>query len=217
MKKLKSKLGFTIAELVIAIVLVAGIAMILMPSLVADNERQVFATSLKKIYTDLQQTNQAVGLLMARGQITSGTSAIETLKKAAIKSMKLTAPKTYAGYLKGYDIDGATPATEFKYYEDDETRNNILILKNGVFLQFTDDYLLIDVNGRKQPNETGRDVYYLSVNQNAEDNSLIIAPFDYNDTYKCPEKNKKLGCADAKECKGCAKRVLEETGRIDWY
>ena len=104
MKKLKRKLGFTIAELVIATMLVAGIAMIMLPSLKSDNERQVFGTSLKKTMTELQQITQAVGMLEARGKISLAEGNIVTLQKTFPLIMKetTTTKKIYTSYLKNY-------------------------------------------------------------------------------------------------------------------
>lgn len=203
MKKLKLKTGFTIAELTIATLLIAGIAMILMPSLVADNERQVYATSLKKIYTDLQQTNQAIGLLTAKGEIQSGLSAISTFKTALSKTKKMVNISTYNGYLRGYNpqID---PEVSFSSAIPNE---DIFILKNGMFFFFdNDDNFIVDINGKKQPNITGKDIFYFRIDDNS------IAPLEDAD---CPAS--KSGCANPADCKGCAKRILEETGRIDYF
>lgn len=211
MKKLKLRTGFTIAELTIATLLIAGIAMIMMPSLRADNERQVYATSLKKIYTDLQQTNQAIGLLIAKGEMQSGLNAISAFKIALLKTKKMVNTSTYNGYLRGYkpQIDPAVSFSSAKPNED------IFILKNGMFLFFDkDNNFVIDINGKKQPNMTGKDIFYFTIEANSNlqgENFITINPLNSN----CPKG--KSSCTTPVNCKGCAKRILEETGRIDYF
>ena len=94
-----SKKGFTVTELIVAMILVAGIAMILMPTLVADNEKQVYATALKKMYAQLQQTNQAIGLLQAQGKLPQGGTTITTFKKAVEETMNLVPETKKSQYL----------------------------------------------------------------------------------------------------------------------
>ena len=158
MKKLKRKLGFTIAELVIATMLVAGIAMLMLPSLKSDNERQVFGTSLKKTMTELQQITQAVGMLEARGKVSLAEGDVVTLKKTFPEIMKEATKKTYKSYLKSYkpQLVNTVDFTDASTY--------IFIAKSGKFFYFDkDNNLIVDVNGKKQPNRTGKDIYYFSV------------------------------------------------------
>ncbi len=218
MKKLKSKKGFTIAELTIAMMLVAGIAMILMPTLVADNEKQVFATSLNKIYTQLQQTNQAIGLLKAQGKIQPGISAINMYKEAISLSMKTVANKKEQ-YLEGYYPK--LPAYSKMDFSTEKNTNSddIIILKNGVFIYFdAENNLIVDVNGRKQPNTTGQDIFYFTITESL-DGSTQITP--KGDDASCPSKkeNKDFCSSQPSSCDGCAFRILQGdgNGKIDYF
>ena len=70
---INKKKGFTIAEIVISLMLIAGIAMVLTPVIFSDTENQVLYTSLNKTYTLLQQVHQAEAMFEARGKIIGGS------------------------------------------------------------------------------------------------------------------------------------------------
>ena len=84
-----------------------------------------------------------------------------------------------------------------------------------IFLVFDkDNNFVIDINGRKQPNMTGKDIFYFTIEANSNlqgENFITINPLNSN----CPKE--KSSCTTPVNCKGCAKRILEETGRIDYF
>jgi len=228
MKKLKRKLGFTIAELVIATMLVAGIAMLMLPSLKSDNERQVFGTSLKKTMTELQQITQAVGMLEARGKVSLAEGDVVTLKKTFPEIMKEATKKTYKSYLKdykpqlvGYDKDNPLV---FVYNQAEISDNNIFISKSGKFFYFDEitdattgeitNNLIVDVNGKKQPNKTGKDIYYFSVGKTsmsvAESGTVASAIAYGNETLTIepwiPEGCQAECVSAAEDCINCIKK-----------
>jgi len=228
---MKSKKGFTIAELTLAMLLVAGIAMILMPSLVADNERQVFSTALQKTYAELQQTNQSVGLLTARGRIVPGQSAIATLQAAIPQTMKAIPANKQLDSLRGYRPN---TSPELVNTNGLVAGISLTVLKNGIFIFLDTDgnhlvdadgnpildrngeqvvehtgNLIIDINGKKQPNLVGKDIFYFTVTKDeTEGNAYLIEPFDGECAveWESPERQK-----------GCAKRIIDNNGRIDYY
>lgn len=208
MKNLKAKSGFTIAELLVAMMLIAGIAMIMMPTLMSDNERQIFATTLKKVYSQLQQTNQAIALLQTRGVISPVTTSA-SLSEAFFQTTKLASPSKATDLLEGYaivpDKNGISPSIPALS----------AVGKNGIFYFFDNatGIVVVDVNGRKAPNTIGRDIFYFyndAVNGTVE-------PYNVD----CPTKKEAKGyCSDNPEqCKGCAYRILvgAGNGKIDYY
>ncbi len=56
------KKGFTLAEVVVVLVVMAVVASILMPTLIANNEQRVMVTALKKNFADLQTLQDAINL-----------------------------------------------------------------------------------------------------------------------------------------------------------
>ena len=64
-----NKKGFTIAELVVALLLISCIAMILMPIVFNDSKKQVLMTALNKNYNTLLEIHQTIPMLQARGKI----------------------------------------------------------------------------------------------------------------------------------------------------
>lgn len=228
MKKMWSKKGFTLTELVVAMMLVAGIAMILMPSLVADNEKQVYATALKKVYAQLQQTYQAVGMLQARGQISQG-SMFYAYKDTLEKTTKIVPDNQKIKYLDAYS---AKP-DDCVVVKDVLKCPNGIVLKNGMFLFFDENvykvmnkadatkqeseyYIItVDVNGKKSPNTVGKDIFYFLIKKDIETGITKIVPRGE------PHDNDAYGVCSAEknDYTGCAYRILEGdgNGKIDYY
>ncbi len=262
MKTFEKKLGFTIAELTIAMMLVAAIAMIMMPTLMQNYEKQVFVTSLKKTYTMLEQTNQAVSLLKAQGRIQAGLSPKDSFKAALNATTKLATPANAARYLEEYDIKGVnyfgtgneqakllarqgclaqgTDSACLTYVNSmcngaadvDACKadaklmcGNCAVLKSGTFIFYeAPNTIIVDVNGRKNPNTVGKDVYYFSINDASiyvdngttyemDSNLMEVVPFVGG---SCPTSKGTSCSASPDACKGCAKNVLS-TNKIDYY
>jgi len=215
-----SKKGFTITELVVAMMLVSGIAMILMPSLVADNEKHVYATALKKLYAQLQQTNQAVGMLQARGQISQGNMLVaymDTLERTT----KIVPDNQKSKYLYSYS---AKPA-DCVAADGALACPNGIVLKNGMFLFFDNrvyvvgdptevEYYIItvDVNGKKKPNDVGKDIFYFLLKRDTATGITRIVP-------RGETNNDGVCSAEENDYTGCAYRILEGdgNGKIDYY
>ena len=191
MVKMKRK-AFTIAELMVAMIIIGAIGIILMPMIMSDNEKQVLKVSLEKTYASLKQSAQAISLLTARGKITPGISAQSKFYIAITetqKQMKLNAAKTYLGqyienYLKHLD----------DYHSDYDTT---VVLKNGIIIKcpnvnpapttprttissVTKHHVVVDVNGIKKPNVVGRDIYYFEVK---DANNGEVEDIDYSTRY----------------------------------
>jgi len=94
---------------------------------------------------------------------------------------------------------------------DKMAANNIFILKNGMYLLFdADKNIIVDVNGKKQPNTVGKDIYYFKIKEEsslAKDNVSFVlnASGDCDDNWGTPAAQI-----------GCAAKLLEK-GKIDWY
>ena len=219
MKKLKRKLGFTIAELVIATMLVAGIAMIMLPILQSNNERQIFTASLRKTITELQQINQAIGLLQARGEIGIEVDIIEVIPKV-MKLQKQKGTNSYKyTFVSGYTHPNDMPPRQFvdngNLSSSAGGTNDITwyVLKNGVYFFIYGDpgeqTILVDINGKKQPNRVGKDLYYFEFKFDDKVDRYTVEP--YNAVDSCQP-----GCPSSSKCSACAYWFFQNE-KITWF
>lgn len=189
MRNLKKK-AFTIAELVIAMMVVAAIGMILMPTLMADNEKQVLKVSLEKSYATLRQSAQAASLLAAQGKIVPGTASTAVFMSSIAQTQKLMRETKQDIYLANYE-----PVLIAE-------RGVTTVLKNSIIIMVDTSappYIVVDVNGTKQPNKVGRDIYYFTTDL-ADNGELIFNPVEYdtvnNNCNKDGTPDNNIGCAD---------------------
>ena len=189
MVKMKRK-AFTIAELMVAMIIIGAIGIILMPMIMSDNEKQVLKVSLEKTYASLKQSAQAISLLTARGKITPGTTAMAKMITAINESQKLMPDGKTDNYLSGYNLVGD---------------NKIAVLRNGIIITVETEtetgtetnYIIVDVNGIKKPNVVGRDIYYFEVKDaNNGEVSFEPAPYDGENCKKDGTEDNNIGCAD---------------------
>ena len=96
--------------------------------------------------------------------------------------MKTVPDSKYSEYLNCDNNNlcsyGPTLADGNQFVPDVAAFNNIRVLKNGIFLMTNtvDDteYIVVDVNGSKSPNEVGEDIFYFDVNFEIKDNDKIL-------------------------------------------
>jgi len=170
----KYNFGFTLAEVLITLVIIGVIAAITVPTLINKTNNQEYVSKLKKAYSTLSQaTNQ---IISEEGQATNWATSNERVyqlyKKHLInaKDCGRTGQGCFAGnynYLNG------------SYWRTfDEVGYGKLILADGVAVEFYSTpnpncdsvfednglrngcmEILVDINGAKKPNTAGRDYF----------------------------------------------------------
>ena len=184
MNIMRFKKAFTIAEIAVAMCVLGGIAALLMPVLYNDTEDKVLETALNKTYSTFQQTARSIGLLISRGRIAPGSTPTFTFFQALTETAKTIDDMNLSdvdgqnlaannnanvqskmdAYLAGYDPDNAVTG----------------IVPSGAFVMYdappgADEYIVIDVNGRKKPNVVGRDIFYFTV-ERSDSSSYSVRP-----------------------------------------
>ena len=215
------KKAFTITEIVVAMLVLGAIAMILTPALYNSTEERVTDAALNKTYSNFQQTARSVGLLISSGKLTpSSSSPAFTFFQALTETSKTISALDMTGNSDVVSVRTGSAANKVKatmdeyldgYNPDNDSRHpvtgivpsysNTIILKNGVFVMISGDYIVIDVNGKRKPNRVGNDIFYFTVN--AEDNSYSIKPvmtgncddITSSDNTQAKRLNKRIGCA----------------------
>ncbi|MCR4880711.1 MAG: type II secretion system GspH family protein [bacterium] len=215
---MNKKKAFTIAEIVVAMMVLGTIAMVLMPVLYNDTEERVTDAALNKTYSTFQQTARSIGLLISTGKIAPSSTPTFTFFQALTETSKTINVMDLSDVDSNIDVRGdadnakANMDVYLEDYNPDKKVTgitpgyaNTVILKNGVFVMLdiraADEYIVIDVNGKKKPNEVGRDIFYFTVNK-ADSSSYSIKPAsggscdinsdDFNDRLGCTRQRLKI-------------------------
>ena len=209
MKKLDS---FTIAEIVVAMTVLGGIALILMPSLVNNTQQQITDTTLNKTYSTLQQNARSIGLLVSRGQI-AATTPEGTFFDALQATAKIVDRSKDVAYFENYTTD-VTGNNLFSSQAKvlDASSVDTVVLKNGVFVSNkTVDgtgYIVVDTNGLRAPNKVGEDIFFFTVNKSEWDGTYSVRP-----AQGTCKKQDDATCKENKTCWknriGCTKERLK--------
>ncbi|MDD3013752.1 MAG: prepilin-type N-terminal cleavage/methylation domain-containing protein [Candidatus Gastranaerophilales bacterium] len=166
----KKHRAFTLAEVLITLLIIGVISSIVIPGLINDTKEAEYNVGVKKIYAELIQatmqiqspdsdviipsTNDPIGVRSAYGSVfsfiktdTAGNiwGTVGAGSSSTYRNYKGTAP----AYMHLYDYKPAA------------------ILANGTFIGFTSPYresngwheIYVDINGSKGPNMQGVDVY----------------------------------------------------------
>jgi prepilin-type N-terminal cleavage/methylation domain-containing protein len=168
--------GFTLAEVLITLLIIGVIASIVIPGLINDTQQAEFKTAYKKAFAD---ANNA--LRLAAGENGGGFGPVGCsgdAKYNAIKS-KLNVVKECPGNSIGncWAAGGVTPFTAAGSHGcaasgwDLAGQNSMksFVTSNGMFwLDWNGcDIMAVDVNGNKGPNQWGKDVFSFTLGDNS--------------------------------------------------
>ncbi|MDD3013739.1 MAG: type II secretion system protein [Candidatus Gastranaerophilales bacterium] len=168
----KKYLAFTLAEVLIALLIIGVIASIVISGLINDSKGAEYTTVLKKVYAELTQatlqiqspgsdvtipsTNDPIGVRTAYG------SVVHFIKTDIAGNIWGTVGVGTTSIYRNYK--GTAPA-----YMHIFSSSPAAILTNGTFIGFTSGYrvtqgfheIYFDTNGSKGPNMMGMDVHKL--------------------------------------------------------
>ena len=211
------KYAFTLAEVLITLVIVGVIAAMTIPTLINKTQKQEFVSGLKKAYSNLSTvTNKIIAEEgVPRADIGGWASSAENIYK--LYKSRLSVAKDCGNGRGCVDqlssvsggFNGLYVKPSLNNYEKD-TAFYKLILSDGVQLIF-DDYissqqtcsqsergstnmcyaLFVDVNGEKGPNAWGKDVYFFAL----KENGLFPGGCDDASQAQCYKNGHGVGCA----------------------
>ncbi len=170
--------GFTLAEVLITLVIIGIIAVMTIPTLIQQQEKNAYVAGLKKAQSTLASANAQ--LLAEYG---SGAYESLFLDDATLGNVALQAMSKYLSIAKNCGTATGCLSHEVKYlrgavqYSDfDASRAGSCgraILNDGTSIRIDsrpdcDDIgecatVAVDVNGAKGPNTYGRDIFWLSL------------------------------------------------------
>jgi len=219
--------GFTLAEVLITLLIIGVIASIVIPGIINDTREAEFNAGVKKAYADL---SAAIKMIQANngGEVNVGTAdtqvAAETLRNDFCNVMSCVQTSNssnsfysinYKGY-KGGSISWNARALALNA--------PIAALNNGYLIRFIAygscannygvnacGYLHIDINGTKGPNMLGKDLYMFWIaRKNGNGTYLIIPTGTQNDTYADFPDGCQANSIDFQTSDGCAAKRLTD-------
>ncbi|MDD3013329.1 MAG: prepilin-type N-terminal cleavage/methylation domain-containing protein [Candidatus Gastranaerophilales bacterium] len=221
------KKGFTLAEVLITLLIIGVIASIVIPGIINNTNEAEYNVGVKKAYSDL---SDAIKMIQVKngGEVNIGTSAASadpTLLRndfcsvmSCIKTdttANIFGPIIYKGY-KGGSISFSARA--FGLNAPSAAINNGFLIRFVAYESCTNNYgvnacgyIHVDVNGTKGPNMLGKDLYGFWVSRKNENGVYIILPLGtQGDTYTGLPGGCVAGSIDWGTSDGCtAKRLTD--------
>lgn len=231
--------GFSLAELLIAVAIIGVIAALTIPGVIANYQRKALLTQLQKSYVELQESllilkteNYQKGLYGSSLNKKSSTSIRNSAGKFLLGYYKITqdcetdtqpcfaskyadlSSMTYSDYsCEGYSVNVASGAaicivpasiTE-EEVSDDTGATTTKEIKNPAVVY-------IDVNGSKEPNIGGRDMFTFNIYEDFTIDEVDPASTDLSSLEEERDNLYEENCLTSSIGKGCFAKILND----DW-
>ncbi len=239
----KFDLGFTLAEVLIAVVIVGVIAAITIPGVVANYNKKVLATQLQKNYVELQEMlltlkteNYQKGLYGSRlnqktGYSVSGTagSFLRDYYKVTQDCVYDTQPCFADKYAdistmtdtdfdcSGYSVNVASgaaiciiPAKITEEEQSDASGGTTTVETKNPAIVY------IDVNGAKDPNIGGRDMFTFNIYEDFTIDEIDPAEADLSTIESDREELYNNNCLTSSIGKGCFSKILTDNWTMNY-
>ena len=213
------KKAFTLAEVLITLGIIGIVAAMTLPTLIGKYQKKQMVTQLKKAYTEISQLLKMSeldnGSMEYWDYTLSGEDFYYRYIKPYLKKVKEIPNREFKKYMVYKNLNGTKCTGEVWCTQGDSYYS---YLSNGVVLgvmshpgQTVYKAVTIDVNGQKNPNQLGKDVFVFSISKTEK--SLV--PYGFSDAghgggcfndydrnkiktghdYSCNNANKGIWCA----------------------
>ena len=221
---MKIKKAFTLAEVLVTLMIIGVIASMTIPGLKRNADDRTTATNLKKIYGEL---NNATRLAMTEYSATrfcrTGlTDDEQTFEDDFVKKYFNVMTVCPAGEPKDCFGDNKLARQGYDRSKSYLLTNGMAILFEGsVYPYCTKGFysnILIDVNGPKKPNKGGSDVFMLTINHNGGE--VYATGFNPTNPNKSGNQISKETCEDATDdytaSWACAAQIQKDGWQIKY-
>lgn len=214
-----SRLAFTLAEVLITLGIIGVVAAMTIPTLMNNTNESEFNVGVKKAYSSLSQAVEMI--IITNSTINVGTAS----------STDITMRNNFCSVMNCIKQDTTSNVfgpSDYKYYKGLSANwpgvgvnAAAAILNDGMLLQFwtaTDctkggtlnacAYIYVDVNGSKQPNMQGKDLFVFWIVYNNGGYSVLPAGTQ-GDTTTCTAGATSWGTGD-----GCTAQRLSDPGHM---
>jgi len=163
--------AFTLAEVLITLVIIGIIAAITVPTLITKYQKEQTVTRLKKAYSALAQTTQRA--IADNGPMDSWEVGATSVESSVAFNNKYLIPYLSVSKNCETDTNGDCNPNYFKSLsgvasaEDNERTRSSFYLNDGTLVSsstfasdaYKDVHIYVDINGQKKPNIKGKDVF----------------------------------------------------------
>ena len=241
---MKFKRAFTLAEVLITLVIIGVVAAITLPALRSDVDKTAFATGLK---TNISILNNGFRQIMVNDDTDdmrnttlwidylrpiAGTPDITTDMKVEMSKFfkidKVELAQDSSKKFYGFDNTERTfPAAAVRFYLSNSAILMMTFLEDNGRTACTTEQsycnpvasIILDVNGDKGPNTIGKDIYYLDLGEDG-----FVYPYGSKAVHEfregVPEWDTEEGCQGENPSvsgESCAGRVVDEGFKINYF
>ncbi|MBR6163629.1 type II secretion system protein [bacterium] len=167
--------GFTLAEVLITLVIIGVIAAITVPAIINNTNKQEYVSRLKKTYSTLSQATNSIIAEEGIPRADKGGWATDIYKVYDLYKPKLLNSKDCPNGSGCWNTGSIYNLSGEPYNDYDNSTLPKLVLSDGtlIFFRETDNtcgeygcvWLWVDVNGVKKPNTWGKDMYQFLVTE----------------------------------------------------
>ena len=207
------KNGFTLAEVLITLVIIGVIGALTVPALIQNTQKQEYVSALKKTYSTLSQAVQIIiaeeGSPKGDAGWASSAANISKLFKQHISSIKTCKEngKCFAPNTKYKTLNGSSAGDHFLTIDNIYAGNERFMTADGTAV-FVDPYwsktacsgtwsgsaglcslIYVDINGHKAPNTAGRDLFFFALKEDG------LYPIGCDDAGNHCANTEGFGCA----------------------
>jgi prepilin-type N-terminal cleavage/methylation domain-containing protein len=247
------KSGFTLAEVLITLLIIGVIALLVLPPLIVNMQNAEYVSNLKKAYSNMNQVLQSMALDNGGdikglfGTTTTAGNAISSHYRVIKNCKTAIGQGCFAPYNRNYDGSSTDPDFDYdnnggyyKFITADGMAFEVYSFNNNCtqnlgFSAAPDSptyfsicgYVYIDVNGLKEPNNWGRDVFWYWITSK---NSSMLYPaggfyqsfsnagtlagggsdyWNYNNLNLCSKTVSKFGGY-------CTGRIMDKSWQMDY-
>ena len=186
--KAKSKCAFTLAEVLITLVIIGVVAALTIPNVIYNSKKHEYSARLKKFYSTMKQVQQRAkadgkewGDFLNSNNHNTGIEIIDSFAKE---------------YLLPYISYAKTVKNSYQYYVYFSDGSYFELGKGQNCFQF-----YYDVNGNKKPNKKGSDIQAFEYCSSSYYGPLKLTFGPYHCTNNINTRNSALSeCNTAREC-----------------
>jgi prepilin-type N-terminal cleavage/methylation domain-containing protein len=173
----KFKIAFTLAEVLISLVIIGIIAAVTIPTLIQKYQDQALKSALKKNYSVLKSALDKYQVENGERLLPSDASSWGKLKPILMKYLNVTkdcgygtdstACNTYSNNI--YKTYNNKASMRLTYFDDGQ-----FVLQDGSLILLENNnsntmYISVDVNGyKKKPNRLGKDLFMFQITNNGD-------------------------------------------------
>jgi len=202
MYKIKEKTGFTLAEVLITLLIIGIVTSLVIPAIINETRNAELQAAAKKAISVANQAYKLAtidnggGFGLCNTSYSSNAipkfdalkSKLNVIKECPYNSNAIGNCWANSGVgEKEYYVSGCSKWSNTGNYQNS---NNSFVTSDGMFwmlYSYTSsigsDLIIIDVNGNKGPNDWGKDVFYFKMNNTSiTPVTSFGCPFHHNDT-----------------------------------